>query len=139
MSDDAQYVLWTLWSRNRQGVSQGVYSHQTALALFELSDLMPKRLHLTVPPGFRRNAPTPDILVLHRGCLAPEDCEERHGYRVTRPLKAVADLLADETVSKEHLRQALEQGLDSGLITRAELELHPQRAELTNLIAGRRK
>ena len=29
MSDDAQYVLWTLWSRNRQGVPQGVYSHQT--------------------------------------------------------------------------------------------------------------
>ena len=35
--------------------------------------------------------------------------------------------------------KALEQGLDSGLITRAELERHPQRAELTNLIAGRRK
>lgn len=139
MSDDAQYVLWTLWSRNRQGVPQGVYSHQTALSLFELSDLMPKRLHLTVPPGFRRNAPTPDILALHRGCLAPEDCEERHGYRVTRPLRAVADLLAAATVSEEHLRQALKQGLDSGLITRAELDRHPQRAELKRLIAGRRK
>ncbi len=133
MSDDAQYVLWTLWSSNRLGAPQGVYSHQTALALFELSDLMPRRLHLTVPAGFRRNAPTPDILVLHRGYLALEDCEKRRGYRVTRPLRAVADLLADASVSKEHLRQALEQGLDSGLITRAELERHPQRAELTNL------
>jgi len=138
VSDDAQYVLWPLWSRNLQGVPQGVYSHQTVLALFELSDLMPKRLHLTVPPGFRRNAPTPNVLVLHRGCLEPQDCEERQGYRVTRPLKAVADLLADPSVSREHLRQALAQGLDSGLITRAELERHPQQAELRSLIAGRR-
>lgn len=140
ISDDAQYVLWTLWSRNRQGVPQGVYSHQTALALFELSDLMPKQLHMTVPLSFRRNAPIPDILVLHRGYLAPEDCEERRGYRVTRPLRAVADLLADASVSKEHLRQALGQGLDSGLITLAEFERHPQCVELKNLMtAWRRK
>ncbi len=33
------------------------YSLQTALALFELSDLMPWRLQMTVPQGFRRNAP----------------------------------------------------------------------------------
>jgi predicted transcriptional regulator of viral defense system len=139
MSDDAQYVLWSLWSRNRQGVPQGVYSHQTALALFELSDLMPRRLHLTVPPDFRRSTPIPDILVLYRGHLAPEEYEERQGFRVTRPLKTVADLLAEASVSKEHLRQALEQGLDSGLITRTELEQHPQYAELKHLIAGRRQ
>lgn len=139
LADDAQYVLWTLWSRNRRGVPQGVYSHQTALALFELSDLMPRRLHLTVPPNFRRRSQIPDILVLHRGCLVPEDYEERHGYRVTRPLKTVTDLLAGAHVSKEHLRQALEQGLTSGLITRTELEQHPQCEELKHLVAGKQK
>ena len=63
VSDEGQYVLWSLWLRNRQGVPQGVYSHQTALALFDLSDLMPRRLHMTVPPGFRRNSPIPKILI----------------------------------------------------------------------------
>jgi predicted transcriptional regulator of viral defense system len=42
-----------------------VYSHQTALSLFDLSDLMPSRLHMTVPPGFRRSAPIPGAIILH--------------------------------------------------------------------------
>lgn len=29
--DDGQYALWSLWSRNRTGRIQGVYSHETAL------------------------------------------------------------------------------------------------------------
>lgn len=138
LSDDAQYVLWTLWSRTRQGVPQGVYSHQTALALAELSDLMPRRLHMTVPPGFRRNAPIPDILLLHKGTLGPDEIEERHGYRVSRPLKAVADLLADSSASLDHLQQALKQGLKSGLITRAGMDHHPQRKALLSLLGGMR-
>jgi predicted transcriptional regulator of viral defense system len=31
-------VLWSLWSRNRGEAAQGVYSHQTALSLHDLSD-----------------------------------------------------------------------------------------------------
>src|SRR5438445_11168083 len=38
-------MLWSLWSRNRQGIIEGVYSHQTALSLYDLSDLMPAKLH----------------------------------------------------------------------------------------------
>lgn len=136
LSDDAQYVLWTLWSRNRQGVPQGVYSHQTALALAELSDLMPRRLHMTVPLGFRRNTPTPDVLLLHKGVFAPDEIEERHGYRVTRPLKAVVDLLADSSASLDHLRQALKQGLKTGVITRAGIDRHPQKEALLKLLGG---
>ena len=48
-TDDGQYVLWSLWARNRKELWQGVYSHQTALSLFELSDVMPEKLHMTVP------------------------------------------------------------------------------------------
>ncbi|HYI96135.1 MAG TPA: hypothetical protein VEX68_21505 [Bryobacteraceae bacterium] len=33
-------------------VMEGVYSHQTARILYELSDLNPAKLHLTVPPAF---------------------------------------------------------------------------------------
>src|SRR5450755_3219976 len=37
--DRPDLVLWSLWSRNRKGETEGVYSHQTALSLHELSDL----------------------------------------------------------------------------------------------------
>ena len=138
VSDEGQYVLWSLWSRNRQGVPQGVYSHQTALALFDLSDLMPRRLHMTVPPGFRRNSPIPKILILHKGSIAVEEIEERAGYRVTRPIRAVTDLLADSSVSVDHLQQALRDGRKRGLIARAELERHAQRQALNKLLRGGR-
>jgi len=138
VSDEAQYVLWSLWSRNRTEIPQGVYSHQTALALFDLSDLMPRRLHMTVPPAFRRNAPIPDVLVLHRGNLIPDEIEERQGYRVTRPLKAVTDLLTDSAVSADHLQQALKQGMKRGLITLADIERNSHRSALRKLLRGER-
>lgn len=31
--DESQYILWSLWSRNRNDDIQGVYSHETALSL----------------------------------------------------------------------------------------------------------
>lgn len=137
-SDDSQYVRWTLWSRNRQGVPQGIISHQTALALFELSDLMPARIHMTVPPGFRRNSTIPQVLLLHRGELADSDSEVRQGYRVTRPLRAMTDLLDDPAVSPGHLRQALSEGLERGLISRAEMEAHPRAKDLKRLLRKER-
>ena len=48
-------VLWYLWSRGRDDVPRGVYSHETALSLYELSDANPSKLHMTVPMSFRRN------------------------------------------------------------------------------------
>jgi predicted transcriptional regulator of viral defense system len=47
--DRPDLVLWSLWSRNRKEEIEGVYSHQTALRLHELSDLNPAKLHMTVP------------------------------------------------------------------------------------------
>lgn len=137
-SDEGQYVRWTLWSRNRQGVPQGVISHQTALALFELSDLIPAQIHMTVPPGFRRNSTIPKVLVLHRGEMMDGDVEARQGYRVTRPLRAVADLLDAPAVSLGHLRQALKEGLERGLIARAEMETHPRAKGLKRLLRKER-
>ena len=137
--DDAQYALWTLWSRNRKAQPQGVYSHQTALALFDLSDLMPRRLHMTIPPSFRRNAPIPEILVLHQARLSPNEIEARHGYRVTRPLRTLTDLLKNAGVSGDYLRQALQQALDRGLIAHVELQKCPQREALEKLLAGGRR
>ena len=133
-SDDEHYVLWSLWSRNRKGEQQGVYSHQTALSLFDLSDLMPAKLHMTVPPSFRRNAPIPDVLILHKGHVSPSEFEDRRGYRVARPLKAISDLLEDGSVSMDHLRQALHQGLERGMITRSDIAKHPRVLELNKML-----
>jgi predicted transcriptional regulator of viral defense system len=122
VSETGQLVLWSLWSRDRSGVPQGVYSHVTALALKDLSDVNPAKLHMTVPPGFRRNSGTPAVLVLYKGLLSPAEVVRERGYALTRPMRAILDCAAEEDADRDLLRQALDQGLRRGLITRSELK-----------------
>lgn len=120
-SNEEQLVIYHLWSRNRAGAPEGVYSHQTALSIYELSDVNPCKLHMTVPTTFRRNAKTPKILVLHRASLDEKDIEQRHGFTVTRPLRAITDLAAAESVSRDIIEQALTEGRQRGLISAREI------------------
>lgn len=114
-------MLWSLWSRNRAEAVQGVYSHQTALSLHDLSDMMPAKLHMIVPMSFRRNSEIPRILVLHYSDLQEGDIEIVHGVRVTRPMRTILDLLAEGEVPLATLRQGLREGLRQGLIRRSEI------------------
>jgi predicted transcriptional regulator of viral defense system len=120
-SDEEQLVVFSLWSRNRAGVPEGVYSHQTALSIHELSDVNPAKLHMTVPPAFRRSAKVPAILVLHHAALDGKDVEQRQGFRVSRPLRTIVDLAATELVSRDIIAQALIEGRNRGLITAREI------------------
>ena len=129
-SDEEQLVTYALWSRNRAGVPEGVYSHQTALSIHALSDVNPAKLHLTVPVAFRRRAKMPKVLVLHRAGLDEKDIEERHGFKVTRALRSIADLAAAETVSRDIIAQALTQGRQRGLISAREITELRRRGQL---------
>lgn len=119
--DRPDLVLWSLWSRNRQEQIEGVYSHQTALSLHDLSDLNPAKLHMTVPAHFRRNSAIPGILVLHYCDLPKRDMQSAPGYKFTRPLRTILDLVEAGTVERTFIRQALLQAVDRGLITRQQL------------------
>lgn len=114
-------VQWALWSRNRREEIEGVYSHHTALSLWELSDLNPAKLHMTVPSYFRRNSEIPEILILHYADLPPTDVETAQGFRFTRPLPTIIDLIKADSVSKDILKQAIRQALERGLITRRQV------------------
>ncbi|MBY0507605.1 MAG: hypothetical protein K2X03_27070 [Bryobacteraceae bacterium] len=114
-------VLWWLWSRNRQDEPQGVYSHQTALSLHELTDVMPSRVHLTVPSDFRRSAAIPKALFLHMADVPAAEVEIVDGVPVTKALRTLLDVAAAETVPIEDLRAAFAEGKRSGKITRSEI------------------
>jgi predicted transcriptional regulator of viral defense system len=111
-------VRLTLWSRNRQDEPQAVMSHESALVLHDLTELLPSTIHLTVPPTFRKTAP--EGVVLHKDVLAPEDMEERTGFRVTTPLRTLLDV-AGGSVSQEQLTKAVAEALRRGLVRRTTL------------------
>ncbi len=134
-SSEEQLVIYALWSRNRAGEIEGVYSHQTALSIHELSDVNPAKLHLTVPTTFRRRVKAPKILVLYRANLDQKDVEQRQGFVVTRPLRTIADLAAADSVSRDIIEQALTEGRQRGLITVREISELRHRGQISKWFA----
>ena len=120
-------IRWSLWSRDQRGVPQAVVSHDTALTVHDLSDVMPGLIHLTVPKGFRKNVPP--SCVLHEATLRPEDVESRTGYNVTSPLRTLLDV-SGSALSQEHLNRAVREALERGLVRRHLLETAPANPEV---------
>jgi len=111
-----QLIHYLLWSRDRSEKIQGVYSHETALTIHELSDVMPAKLHMTVPTTFRKSVKIPKVLILYYKDIDPEDVEYKNYIRVTKPLATILDLIQTKTTSFEFVEQALVQGVIRGLI-----------------------
>ena len=114
-------VLWWLWSRDKSGLPTGVYGHQTALSLFELTDLNPSKLDMIVPKGFRRGVPLPSILRLHRNEVSEDDVTTVHDVPVTRPLRSLLDVVRTGDVPLAVLQQGYREAMRRGMITPSEL------------------
>jgi predicted transcriptional regulator of viral defense system len=118
LAENEDLVRLSLWSRNRADEPQAVVSHESALVLHELSELLPEAVHLTVPPGFRKERP--QGCVLHRAALSYAEVEERVGFRVTTPLRTLLDVAAGAT-SQEQVEKAVTEALGRGLLRRNKL------------------
>ena len=114
--EDAQLVLWYLWSRNRNEKPQGVYSHETALRIHDLSDFMPSQLHMSVPWVFRRFNPIPRILILHKANLKKYDIRSIRGFAVTTPTRTILDLIESKRIEHSQIKQAFREALKRGML-----------------------
>lgn len=126
LSDRPDLIEWSLWSRNKRGEVQGVWSHETALDLYELCDIMPAKLHLTVPPNFRKSISIPPILKLYYADLEEKDWTEQQGYRITTPIKTLLDLAETRQISNDLLKQAVFEGRKNGILPRHLIEFLPK-------------
>lgn len=77
-------VEFSLWSRDRDGTPQGVFTHDTARQVHGLARRADRPIHMTVPRSFRKNTDTPEGLILHKEDLAESAWEQRDGFRVLR-------------------------------------------------------
>ena len=118
--DLLQALVWTNY--------RGAISHESALALYGLGDVMPTRVHLTVPPDFRR---TTSPYVLHRSTLAPDEVTDYDGIRVTTPARSIADAAA-AGMDPEQVVKAVQQGLERALVDHGQLLTIAQRPRYRN-------
>ncbi|MGI8546816.1 MAG: type IV toxin-antitoxin system AbiEi family antitoxin domain-containing protein [Gemmatimonadaceae bacterium] len=107
------YMAASLWPH---GI-RGVLSHQTALELLGLSDADPSQIHITLPKAFRIRRTTPGQYVVHHADLATSDVTAVEGIPVTTAARAIRDCHA-EHISPGLLRQAIEDGLENGRLSR---------------------
>ncbi|MCL2724826.1 MAG: type IV toxin-antitoxin system AbiEi family antitoxin domain-containing protein [Polyangiaceae bacterium] len=115
-SEHEELVTAWLWSEQ-----VGVISHQTALALHGLSDVLPAHVHLTLPAAWgKRRFRVPPGVVLHHADVMPEDRAWFGAVPITNTLRTLRDC-ADAGFSPELLRQAARQALRRGLVARNEL------------------
>ena len=121
-SERPDLMIWALWSSNRSGQIEGVYSHQTALSLHGLSDILPDKLHMIVPQSFRRNSAIPKILIIHRKQLPQNGIVLMNGYFVTTPYQTLLDVIAEPHISHELILQAVKIASDKGIITQTMLK-----------------
>jgi predicted transcriptional regulator of viral defense system len=128
-TDEEGLVPTWLWSRR-----EGTFSHETALALHQLSDALPAKLHVTVPTAWRkRRVQIPRNLVLHYADLGDDEREWKGPIQVTKPLRTVEDCSLD-AVAKDLVEQAVRQGVRRRLFTRQSLK----QALRQRIDAGRR-
>ncbi len=112
-SDREDFVRWSLWSRNRNDIPQAVISHETALSFYDLGDVMPAKIHLTVPPSFKKKAP--GGCVLHVKNLRDDEIEKSQGFFVTKALRTIIDV-AEGHLELSHLEKAVRDAVTRGFI-----------------------
>jgi predicted transcriptional regulator of viral defense system len=106
--------LW-LWSEEI-----GVFSHETALALHELSDALPSRVHMTVPRSWRRRSAAPPVLTLHIANVPPDERTWVGSVPVTTVARTLRDSV-DAGVDPALIAQAIAEGTARKLLVRADL------------------
>lgn len=108
-------VVW-LWTKR-----EGVFSHETALALHGLSDVMPSRVHVSVPAEWRsRRLQVPRGVVLHHSTVPPSERTWVGPVPVTDPARTLLDC-ATAHVAPDLVDQAARQARSRGLLTPAQI------------------
>jgi predicted transcriptional regulator of viral defense system len=115
-SDQEEFVTAWLWTD-----ATGVLSHQSALSLHCLSDVLPAQIHMTLPLNWRhRRLRVPQDIVLHHADVSPGERIWVGAVPVTSVLRTLNDC-ALAGLSPDLLSQAARQAISRGLVKPAKL------------------
>jgi predicted transcriptional regulator of viral defense system len=107
-----EYMRAALWP-----MGTGALSHETALDLYELCDVNPAHIDVTVPRGYRTHRPLPGPYRLHRRDLPSGETARLRGLPIVTPLRAILDGI-ESHVRGELIEQAIQTAEQQSLIAR---------------------
>lgn len=104
------------------GKDSAVVSHESALDLLGISDVVPDEVHVTLPRTYRGRRKMPGVRV-HTANLppTPDQTMVLEGIRITSPARSIADAAA-AGASPEHILAAVRRALTRGMVTAEQLE-----------------
>lgn len=103
-----QLAQSTMWADRR-----GVLSHDTALDLYELCDVNPAQIHITIPTSYRLQKPVPQLYALHKRNLEKGERTLYEGIPIVTPHRAILDGI-ESGMRTDLLRQAIDTAYKRG-------------------------
>ena len=110
-----EYMLATLWSNN----SATALSHDTALAVYDLCDINPEHIHITVPRGHRVHRVGGEKYVVHKENIDPGQLGWWEGIRAVKVYTAIQQAI-ETGVSEDLVEASIQTARRQGRITSAE-------------------
>jgi predicted transcriptional regulator of viral defense system len=103
------------------GKDVAVVSHESALDLLDLSDVIPRTISLTVPRAKRHLSRIPGVTI-HTTTrpFGPRDVKDWEGVTVTSAARTILDVAEDDT-APEQVELAIRQAISRGLTTKLQL------------------
>jgi len=102
------------------GAEKAILSHQSALAVLDLSDVIPDAVHLLLGRRYRGLRRPAGVVVHTRPDDEEVDTVWREGLPLTAPARTLVDVAGE--LQPEQLEMAMRQALGRGLLTARELE-----------------
>ena len=117
-SEHEEVIAAWLWA----GKDDAVVSHESALDVFDLSNVIPDTVHITIPRSRRYRPPTAGI-TLHTTTRAfkPGEVISRGGVRVSSAERTILDCAETGTAPEQIVASAI-QAVDRGLATSRQLQ-----------------
>lgn len=103
------------------GKDDAAISHESALDLLDLTDIIPYGIHITIPRKRRYVRHIPGI-TLHTtiGEFSPQELQTVDGVRVTSATRTIVDV-AEAGTSTEHVERAVSEALPAGMTSAGRL------------------
>ncbi len=105
-----------------QAGDRAVLSHESALAIHNLSDIIPHKIHISLPRSARWRSFADPVVRVHfvSSPIPRSDVETIDGMPVTKPARTIVDCIEDHS-TPEQMQMAVTAALQKGVISGSEL------------------
>ncbi len=108
----------------KAGRDRAVVSHETALTLYELAPIRPRKIHLTVSRAHRPHSDRPQLAGVQIHTITrrfhPDEVVQRFGVQLTSVARTIVDA-ADSGTDPSFIIEAIEHALHAGMVVADEL------------------